>query len=110
MARPRGAGAGDEGNGAGERAVVDPPRDHEHRLDVEDDEEHGDEVELDREAVTGVAEGDHAGLVRLDLHRRGLRAHGEVGDAEDQHRVDEDESEEEEDRQVRAEHRVGVGA
>src|SRR5919107_1237695 len=40
----RRTGAAHHRDRAGELAVVDPPRDHEHGLDVEDDEQHRDHV------------------------------------------------------------------
>jgi len=43
------------------------PRIHEDDLDIEDDEEHGDEVELDAEARGPFSDGEHAALVRCFL-------------------------------------------
>src|SRR5690606_20616528 len=52
-----------------ERREVDGPRVEEDDLDVEDDERHGDEVVLDREAPApdGVGRGLDAALVRVEL-------------------------------------------
>ena len=46
----------------------DRPREHEHGLDVEDDEQHRDEEVADAVAVAGVAPRLDAALVRLELH------------------------------------------
>jgi hypothetical protein len=48
---PAGQAPADQRHRAGELPEVRRPRDHEHRLDVEDDEQHRDHVELDREAL-----------------------------------------------------------
>ena len=54
--RSRRADAVHERHRAGELPEVRAPRDHEHGLDVEDDEQHRDHVELDREPLARVAE------------------------------------------------------
>ncbi|MNC87196.1 hypothetical protein D3C83_29010 [compost metagenome] len=73
------------------------PGDHEDGLDVEDDEQHRDHVELDREPLPRVAQRRHAGFVGRLLHRRGPRAHGEVGYPQHQHRVEHHKSEQQQD-------------
>ena len=45
------------------------PRQHEHGLDIEHDEQHGHEIEFDREPLSGIAQNRHAGLIRSDLAR-----------------------------------------
>ena len=92
------------GTRARELPVVRAPRNHEHGLDVEDDEQHRDHVELDGEALARVAERRNAGFVRRLLDRGRARAKREVGEPEHQHRVRDDEAEQEQDREVRATH------
>src|SRR5690606_1327027 len=61
-----------EGGGSARRdEVVEThrPRIHEHHFHVEHDEDHGDEVKLDRIALAGGADGVHAAFVRHHLHR-----------------------------------------
>src|ERR1700730_15749651 len=56
--------SGHEWDGTGELPVVRTPRNHEHALDVENDEQHRNHVELDGQALPGVAENWNARLVR----------------------------------------------
>ena len=55
-------------------AVDDGPRIEKRRFDVEEDEEHGDLVEADVDALAVLVERRHAALVRLLLRRRARRA------------------------------------
>src|SRR5437867_13175326 len=52
---------------AGARSTIphedDRPRDQKHRFDVEENEQHRDEIKLDGEALVSAAEGRHAALV-----------------------------------------------
>ena len=48
------------------------------RLDIENHEEHGDEVEFDRKAGGTVADGEHAALVSFVLHSFGFASLAEV--------------------------------
>src|SRR5205085_4867380 len=56
----------------GERAEDDGPRDEEDQLDVEEDEDHRDQVELDREALARRADGVFAALIGHRLRPRRL--------------------------------------
>ena len=58
----------------------DRPRIEENRLDVEDDEEHGGEIEADRESAAGGLGRDNPALVRQTLGL-GRMAGAEEGDA-----------------------------
>ena len=101
---PAGHDVVDERHRARQLPVVRAPRDHEHRFDVEDDEQHRHHVELHGEALVRVAERRHARLVRRLFDRGRPRAEREVGEPEHQHRVGDDEAEQEQDREVRAKH------
>ena len=61
--------AEDGGAVGGDVVFVDGgPGIEEDDFDVEEDEEHGDDVEFDAEAGLGVAEGEHAALVSAVFH------------------------------------------
>ena len=79
------------------------PRNHEHGLDVEDDEQHRDQVELDREPLPRVPQHRHAGLVGRDLGRGPAVGGEDVGDAQHQDRVGDDERDQQQDRNDTAE-------
>ena len=64
---PAGHAFVDERHRARQLAEVRAPRDHEHRFDVEDDEQHRHHVELHGEALVRVAEGRHSRLVRASV-------------------------------------------
>jgi hypothetical protein len=80
------------------------PGDHEDRLDVEDDEQHGHEIELDREPLPGIAQHRHAGLIGRDLDGGAAEVREQVGNAEHQDRVRDDEHDQNQDRDVRLKH------
>src|SRR5262249_62412108 len=76
------------------------PRIEENHLDVEDDEEDGGEIELDREASPRGTAGDVAALERLSLHCRRTARSEERGHREKEARHDRGQRE-------HAEHRTG---
>src|SRR5579875_884570 len=83
-----------------------PPEDHgpgveEDHLDVEDDEDHGHEVEAHREARRGLAPRDDPGLVgRHLLRRRALARREQLGRGEREPCEERSEDEKQEDREV----------
>ena len=92
-------------HGARELPEVRAPRDHEHGLDVEDDEQHRDHVELHREPLARVAEHGHAGLVRRSASPRSAAGGGSgARSARISAALSDDEPQEQQDRQVRAFH------
>ena len=100
----RGTDVVDERDATRQLPVVRAPRDHEDGFDVEDDEQHGHHVELHGEALVRVSEWWHSRLVRRLLDRRRSGSEREVGEPEHQHRVCDDEAEQEQDREVRVKH------
>src|SRR5438105_4005012 len=89
---------------AGQLLEVHRPRNHEHRFDVENDEQDRDEVESNREALSRVAQSRNARLIRLLLYRRWPRPDRKRGDDYDRQPVDSHETEEHQDREIRAKH------
>src|SRR5688500_3098484 len=87
-------------------SIVDPPGDHEDRFDVEYDEEDRDEEELDGKSLEGVAEGMYSGFVGALFYGGGSGALEERGQHDDQQTVDDRETEQHQDWQVRATHGV----
>src|SRR6266567_3520328 len=63
------------------------PGDQENCFDVEHDEQHRDQVELDREPLVGVAQGGHAALVGLELRGGGAPRCCEVREADQERGV-----------------------
>src|SRR5262249_32033514 len=81
------------------------PRVEEHRLDVEEDEEHRDQIELDREAGARVADRLDAALIRSELGRVLPPRHDERGHADRAGGEQQRHREEHQHRQVRS-HRL----
>src|SRR6266568_5103843 len=76
------------------------PRNKEHRLDVENDEQHSDQVELDRKPLARAAERRHAALVRAVLDGAGLMGCEEMREPDQQCRVERHEAEQEEEGEI----------
>ena len=74
------------------------------RVHVEQDEDHADQVELDREALAGRADGRHATLVRGVLRLARPRLAEEVRERDDQGAEGDGETEEEQDGSVGRQH------
>src|ERR671930_2302684 len=79
---------------AAQRAIHDGPRVEEHELDVEQDEENGDQVELHRQMADRQRERNLPALERLRFHRRRLLRpeHGCKDDVQRRKRTRENES------------------
>src|SRR6266566_3598785 len=90
----------------GELPVVDSPRDHEHRLDVEDYEENRDEVKANRKALACVAQRRDARFISLLFDGSWSRTDRQCRDRDDRQRVDHHETEEHQNREIRARHGV----
>src|SRR5882672_498244 len=103
---PNGARVVHQRDETGQLPVVNRPRDHEHRLDIEDYEQDRDEVESNREALACVAKRRDSRFVRLLLDRRRPRADRQSGDPDDRQRVDHHETEEHQNREISASHGV----
>src|SRR3569623_332247 len=103
---PGGARAVHERHASRELSVEGRPRDHEHRLDVEDDEQHGDHVELDGKSLARITEWRDAGFVGDLFDWAGARADGEMGQCEHPDRIYGDEPHQHENRKVLATHRL----
>src|SRR5437660_724548 len=82
------------------------PRPQEHRLDVEHDEQHRDEIELDREALVGAAERRHAALVRSVFQRRRAAGSEKVRQQRHPDGVRENDGEEDQEREIGLQHEL----
>src|SRR6266699_295095 len=76
------------------------PRNKEHRLDVENDEQHGDQVELDRKPLARAAERRHAAFVRAVLDGVGLMGREEMREPDQKGRVERHEAKQEEEGEI----------
>ena len=80
------------------------PGNHEHGLDVEHDEQHGHQVELDREPLPGIAQHRHARLIGGDLGGGPAVGGQDVGQAQHQYRVGDNEHNQQQERDIGLKH------
>src|SRR5258705_9395548 len=86
--------------GRGSAEIDRGPRNQEHGLDVEHDEEHRHEIELDGEPLMGAAEGRHPALVRLVFDVGGPARPEEMRPYDHRQTRDDGQTEEHEERDV----------
>src|SRR6267143_5694441 len=96
----------EEEESRGRREEDRRPRDQEYGLNVEQNEQHRHQVELDGEALARAAQRRHAALVGGGLRGRGAPRGGEVGEDDHHHRRSGRDGEQDQEREVGLEHGV----